>query len=178
MKTADFTLHPFAAPSETGITLGGTIRRDSGRLCLTYRLHGPLHHLCIFPPSVEPQRRHELWKGTCLEGFIQPAGSSAYWELNLSPAGHWNLYRFDAYRQGMREEPAIAKTNITVKTCVDQIDLGTEVDLSALGIGSEKLAIGLSAVIRALDGHLDYWALTHPDTKPDFHHPRSFVIGL
>ncbi|MBI5552160.1 MAG: DOMON-like domain-containing protein [Desulfobacterales bacterium] len=179
MSKIDFKLQPFSVdPHGTGISIEGSVRRDGGTLSLEYRLQGRLDNLSIPPISPQPRRRHELWKGTCFEGFIQPAGSSAYWELNLSPAGHWNLYRFDGYRQGMREEPAIVKTNITVKADVDRIDLHTEVNLGALGIGSGKLAIGLSAVIRALDGHLGYWALTHPDTKPDFHHPRSFVLGL
>jgi len=26
--------------------------------------------------------------------------------FNLSPAGHWNIYRFEDYRQGMQEEMA------------------------------------------------------------------------
>ncbi len=179
MKEAHFKLHPFSVASrDAGISIEGTVQRHGGTLSLAYRLQGRLEDLSIPPMAPHPQRRHELWKETCFEGFIQPAGSSAYWELNLSPAGHWNLYRFDGYRLGMREEPAIAKTIITIKTGVDRIDLGTEVNLSALGIGSEKPAIGLSAVTRALDGHIDYWALTHPDTKPDFHHPKSFVLGL
>jgi hypothetical protein len=179
MSRIDFKLRPFSiAPPGAGISIEGTAHRDGGTLRLAYRLQGPLDTLAIPPMAPQPQRRHELWKETCFEGFIQSAGSSAYWELNLSPAGHWNLYRFDGYRQGMREEPAIAQMPIAVQREADHMDLSTEVDLDLLGIGATALAIGLTAVIRATDGGLDYWALAHPDTKPDFHHPKSFILTL
>jgi hypothetical protein len=177
MKHVDFELHPFTrAPSGAVIVLTGSIHRDGEILHLAYRLQGPLKELSIPPAAQAPQRRHELWKETCFEGFIQPAGSSAYWELNLSPAGHWNLYHFDGYRQGMREEPLATELSVNVREIEGALALSTEVDLGAFGSGDLK--IGVSAVIRARDGHLAYWALTHPDTQPDFHHSRSFVLGL
>jgi hypothetical protein len=177
MKQADFKLHPFSAdPHGTGISIEGTVRRDSGTLRLEYRLQGPLDRLSIAPMDPLPQRRHDLWKETCLESFIQPAGAAAYWELNLSPAGHWNLYRFDGYRQGIREEPLVTALSVNVRKIEGTLALSTEVDLGAFGAGDLK--IGVSAVIRCLDGRLDYYALAHPGAKPDFHHPQSFLLLL
>ncbi len=179
MHASEFKLHPFhATPGGSAIAIQGSLSRDGGRLRLAYRLTGALWGVSIAPPATSSERRHELWKETCFECFVQPAGSTAYWELNLSPAGHWNLYRFDAYRRGMREESAIAQTPFAVQREADRMDLVTAFDLDALGIGAAVLAIGLTAVIRAPDGRLDYWALVHPDTKPDFHHPKSFVLAL
>src|SRR4030042_7193941 len=43
-------------------------------------------------------------------------GSERYWEFNLSPAGHWNVYRFASYRKEMREEPAFASLPFRVRT--------------------------------------------------------------
>ena len=179
VKVIVFQLYAFAqAPDDQGLRLTGRVRRAGGRLHLCYRLEGARAHLMVAPPDDVPQRRHELWKTTCLEAFLRPAGSHGYWELNLSPAGHWNLYRFDAYRQGMREESAISKIDISMKREADRIDLGAEVDLNALGIGSGGVCIGLSAVTCTPAGHLDYWALAHPGNKPDFHHPKSFILEL
>ncbi len=177
MNVAHFKLHPFSiAPRDAGMSIEGTVQRDGGTLHLAYRLQGRLDILAIPPISPHPQRRHELWKETCFEGFIQPAGSSAYWELNLSPAGHWNLYRFDGYRQGMREATPATELSVTVRKVEGALALSTKVDLETFGSGDFK--IGVSAVIRAQDGRIEYWALVHPLTKPDFHHPLSFLLQV
>ena len=41
-----------------------------------------------------------------------------------------------------------------------------------------KLRLGLSVVIEAHDGALSYWALRHPQAKPDFHHAEAFALEL
>jgi hypothetical protein len=179
MKHADFELHPFThVPSGAQVVLTGNIRRDGEMLRLSYRLQGNLKALSIPAADPPPQRRHELWKGTCFECFIQPDGSTAYWELNLSPTGHWNLYRFEKYRQGMREEPALVEMKIEVKSDSKRLDLRAELDLNALGVGPVPSRIGLSAVLAPLSGALEYWALAHPGAKPDFHLPESFLLEL
>jgi len=38
--------------------------------------------------------------------------------------------------------------------------------------------LGISAVIEEADGTKSYWALAHPDGKPDFHAPAGFVLAL
>lgn len=177
MREAAFKLHPFSvAPHDAGISIAGSVRRDGDRLCLEYRLQGPLERLSIPSPAPKAQRRHELWKETCFEGFIQPAGMPTYWELNLSPAGHWALYRFDGFRQGMREAPLSRQVSVKVRQVEGLLVLSTELDLEAIGSGDFK--IGVSAVIRDKDGRFGYWALAHPVAKPDFHHPQSFLLQL
>jgi len=42
--------------------------------------------------------------------------------------------------------------------------------------GIERL--GVSTVLRTVEGETFYWALAHPSDKPDFHHPDSFVLEL
>jgi hypothetical protein len=37
---------------------------------------------------------------------------------------------------------------------------------------------GLSAVIEEEGGNLSYWAIAHPEGKPDFHAPACFVGEL
>lgn len=38
--------------------------------------------------------------------------------------------------------------------------------------------VGISAVIEKTDGTKSYWALAHPEGKPDFHHPACFAGTL
>ena len=65
-------------------------------------------------PADMPARRDRLWEETCFEFFLAVKNSPRYWEFNLSPAGHWNVYRFADYRQGMQEEPAFASLPFSV----------------------------------------------------------------
>src|SRR5690606_23859440 len=107
MKTKQFTLRPYPQDRPlTDITLTGTVTRTDGLLSIHYTLRGTLSLVQLPPTTAPAQRRQRLWEQTCFESFLAPAASEAYWEVNLSPAGHWNVYRFDAYRGGMREEAA------------------------------------------------------------------------
>jgi hypothetical protein len=42
----------------------------------------------------------------------------------------------------------------------------------------KSLQLGLSAVIEANDGSRSYWALLHPESRPDFHHRAGFILSL
>ena len=59
------------------------------------------------PPSgsssgvAEPWRADELWRTTCFEAFLRPAGEKSYREWNFAPSGNWAAYDFTAYREGM-----------------------------------------------------------------------------
>ena len=39
-------------------------------------------------------------------------------------------------------------------------------------------AMGLTAVIQAVDGSVGYWALRHSSDRPDFHHDGSFAAEI
>jgi len=43
-----------------------------------------------------------------LKAFFAEPGEERYWEINLAPNGHWNVYRLDRYRQGLRPEPLVS----------------------------------------------------------------------
>ena len=122
------------------------------------------------PLEQPPGRSDELWKHTCFEVFVRtPDG---YVEYNLSPSSRWATYRFDGYREGMREADEVA-TVLGMDFASDMGALEANIELPP---GAEMLA--LSAVIEAEDGQKSYWALAHPSDKPDFHHPQSFVLEL
>ncbi|NJM95457.1 MAG: hypothetical protein HC792_04035 [Acaryochloridaceae cyanobacterium CSU_5_19] len=42
------------------------------------------------------------------------ADSEAYWEVNLSPRGDWNIYHLQGYRQGLQAEMAIKTLPLVV----------------------------------------------------------------
>lgn len=104
---------------------------------------------------------------------MKPAGGEAYGEINLSPSSQWAAYRFSGYRQGMTPidplPPPLIEMRLTDRGLV------LEATLEALPFDGDW-RLGVSAVIEAADGSISYWALAHPEGKPDFHHPDCFAL--
>ncbi len=129
------------------------------------------------------RRRDELWKSTCLEVFIGRADRSSYLELNLSPAGDWNLYAFEKYRSGMRpaHEPRPPLTRVEQAPSGDTVawhgSLSGGKDLDEL-LSSPGLVMNATAVLEYKTGEQEYWALVHAGEKPDFHLRETFRLPL
>lgn len=181
-----FSLQPFANPLEkqaTAIALSdlkitGNIVRHSNTLTLGYQLLGPIAALVLPAPAVHPGRQNELWEETCFEFFLGVKNSERYWEFNLSPAGHWNIYRFEAYRQGMQAEMAFTSLPIRIQNQSDSLSLALELDLDKIVQADQILEVAISTVIQHPGGKGSYWALTHPGPQADFHRRDSFMIEL
>ncbi len=172
-----FILHPFE-PLEVHLELSGAIARFPHRLAIAYTLTGDLTTVEIAPPADQPQRRHQLWQHTCFEFFLGIPQLPRYWEFNLSPAGHWNSYRFDNYRQGMAEEGAFKTLPVHIQQQPDRFSLELEVDLAAIALADHPFDVAITAVIQDRTGEVRYWALTHPGAEADFHRRDSFVIQV
>ena len=103
MTSIPFRLIPFAGDCETSdpdglsitdsLTITGHLSFTEGTLEVAYQLWGDLAQLSLPSPASTPERRDLLWQTTCLELFLARRGANGYWEFNLSPAGHWNVYR-------------------------------------------------------------------------------------
>ena len=179
MNGRDFSLKPFLSscpPSYLEIT--GNIGRSSNTLAITYALLGPLSELLIPPPAEMPSRKDALWEETCFEFFLAPGNSDRYWEFNLSPAGHWNVYSFKSYRQGMQEELAFTSLPFSVHRQPDTLRLSLKFDLAGIIREEQTLQIAVSAVLKTLNGKMTYWALTHPGPQADFHRRDAFILEL
>jgi hypothetical protein len=179
MSVRRFSLQPFPTTSaRSDLEITGIVTRSSNSLEFRLEVRGPLAEVVIPPPAAAPARTPGLWEETCFECFLTATDFPHYWEFNLSPAGHWNVYRFAAYRQGMEEETAFAVLPFRVKRQVDALLLALEFDLSKIIPQDQALVAAVSAVIKHRNGRLTYWALTHPGPRPDFHRRDSFVIEL
>ncbi|MBW4420887.1 MAG: DOMON-like domain-containing protein [Myxacorys californica WJT36-NPBG1] len=172
----EFLLKPFSSPS-IDLTITGSIERRSGYLTIRYDLRGDLTAVVI-PIPASAVRQHDLWKTTCFEFFLGLKHSKQYWEFNLSPAGHWNVYRFDGYRQGMQEELAIAALPVEVRQTSDALMLTIALSLEQLEVAEQGLDVAIASVIESKSGEITYWALTHPEPEADFHRRDSFLIQL
>ncbi|MBA3666222.1 MAG: DOMON-like domain-containing protein [Sphingomonas sp.] len=147
---------------------------DQGRWHFRYLVEGAQG--LALPDPAAPARADGLWKTTCFEAFAGLSGG-AYLEFNFSPSSQWAAYRFDAYRQGMREEPT--EVEVWSEGGDSWIALEASVRCDAL---VARAPLGLTAVIEEKGAQKSYWALAHPANPskalPDFHDRSCFVAKL
>ena len=174
MRATGFTLVPFNWPQERYPALTGNLAIADGMLRIEYELSG-LDRPAAFPaPSANPARRLQLWRHTCFELLWGPLHDPGYWELNTSPAGHWNVLSFAGYRRGMTEELRIG-ARVRSHHRSHGFSLCCFLPVAALGCpGPYRLAP--AAIIRLDGGQRTFWATHHPGQIPDFHHPSSFTL--
>lgn len=158
--------------------IAGTARRRADILSIRCTLRGDMAKVAIPAQSGFPGRMDRLWEDTCLELFLCAGGSEPYWEFNLSPAGHWNVYGFSSCRKGMREEPAFPSLPFAVAIEEGAVRFSIDLDLGNIIPAGHALEMGIAAVIRTTAGSRSYWALAHPGTRPDFHRRDTFTLGL
>jgi hypothetical protein len=174
---------PTTAPQR--LQLETQLRRQGPKLAIRWILSGDLRQLRLPDPEQDPQRRDGLWTSTCLECFLAQPGQEGYWELNLCPSGHWNLYRLEGYRQGLRPESALqrlpSRRRLDIAGDGQALELAVELDLEPLLAAEASraaLELGVTAVLECHDGNISYWALRHPAAEPDFHLRPGFCVRL
>lgn len=175
----NFSLKPFREMRPVpGMDIAGSIGRRGNLLTVRYELRGDLSELAIPARSAVPARRDRLWEDTCLELFLGVKDSGDYWEFNLSPAGHWNAYRFSSYREGMREEPAFAALPFEVRIEPGTLRLSLDLDIGTIIPAGKTVEAAVCAVVRTGTGDISHWALAHPGPRPDFHRRDGFRLAL
>jgi hypothetical protein len=169
-------LHKAGGSPNYGIT--GVVGRHFNELFIGYELSGDPEALVFPAPSSLPLRRRGLWEETCFEFFLAPKDVDYYWEFNLSPAGHWNVYRFTSYRQGMKEEQAIAGLPFSVTVDAHVLRVSMKLNLGGIIQPGVTLKVAISAVIKTLNAGITHWALVLTGPKADFHSKDNFIIEL
>ena len=176
---ARFLLKPFPGEGNpAGVTIGGSIARGADTLSVRYEVRANLSKLSIPAAAKTPRRQDRLWEETCLELFLGTADSARYWEFNLSPAGHWNVYRFTRYREWMREEQAFTALPFAVRIGPDSLELSMALDAGKIIPAGETIEAGVAAVIKTIDEGKSHWAPVHPASRPDFHRRDGFALTL
>lgn len=174
MQTHLLAFHPEHPPLAVTRVEARVIGRDATWLRVRWRVEGS--QALVAPPFAGKGRADELWQATCFEVFLKPEGMSAYVELNLSPSERWNAYDFEAYRWGMAERPFPREPECTLRSGSSFAIFDAAVPVG--GLPDSACAMGLAAVIEEQGGVKSYWALAHPDARPDFHAPACFAATL
>ncbi|MEW6600664.1 MAG: DOMON-like domain-containing protein [Nitrospirota bacterium] len=179
MKVKDLSLRPFTSDGAvSGLRLKASIKRDSDIFTLGYTLTGPVAGLGLPAAARKTSRKKALWEDTCFELFLGVRNSPRYWEFNISPAGDWNVYRFNDYRKDMQEEPAINSLPVIIEHSPEAFRLFVNINLEVIIPADKVVEAALSAVIKQVNGPATYWALEHKGPRPDFHRRDGFIIEL
>ena len=177
MHLTRHSLQPFS-PSPKDVGCSCALQRTDGVLLLDFKLTGELENLVIPTEVNQPLRKDELWQSTCFECFFKNAGNKNYWELNISPAGDWNLYRFSDYRKDMQPEERVTAVQAKRTQIENELSLQCSFSIKDLICQDDHLQLGLCCVLERTDGTKGYHALRHPGRQPDFHHQDGFLITL
>jgi hypothetical protein len=179
MHPQRFLLKPFPGEGNpAGLTIGGSIGRRAEILSVRCEVQGDLSMVSIPAAAEAPRRRDRLWEETCLELFLGTADTEEYWEINLSPSGDWNVYRFTRYREGMRKEAEITSLPFDVRRDPEALLLTAEIGVGTIVPAGKDLAATVAVVIRTSDGGKSHWAPIHPASRPDFHRRDGFSLIL
>ncbi|MCB1646846.1 MAG: DOMON-like domain-containing protein [Pseudomonadales bacterium] len=145
------------------------ITHRSGSLTLRFLTSGPIAQLKRAPQAPVPERQDELWRSTCYEIFLSRAGREDYWEFNLAPSGHWASYQFSGYRTGQMNSNALTLAAFSSATSEDSMLLTAEVLIEPALEARMPLQLGITAVLEDTSHAIQYYALVHADSRPDFH---------
>lgn len=179
MSLRQFSLQPFPATTPLPrVEITCHIGRTPHGLTVRYTVMGQLADIVIPAKEDHPFRRDGLWEETCLELFLAPNNRPCYWEFNLSPAGHWNVYRFTAYRDGMQEERAYTELPFLVEYQPKALTLTLDASLDQIIPSGVAIDAGICGVILDKTGQRTYWALNHRGPQPDFHRREGFLVML
>lgn len=178
MHLRNFDLKPFRKQGAPDIKIYGTIGRRANLLSARFSLQGNLSDITIPAPGELPRRKNRLWEQTCLELFLGITDQEGYWEFNLSPAGHWNAFRFASYRKDMREEPTFASLPIRVQRKPESLGISLDLDVGKIIPPNKAVEVAVGAVIKKKNGETSHWALAHSGHRPDFHRRDTFALHI
>ena len=171
------TIHPDSICDAVSRIDVDVVRPSASALTLHYTVSGQIAGVLVPPPAIS-SRTDELWKHTCFEVFIRAGAVEPYIEFNFSPSTQWAAYSFARRRSGMRNID-VPIPPIGIRSAGGRFELETSVDLSSLpDLTREPWLVGLTTIIEETSGRKSYWALAHPQGKPDFHAPEGFALAL
>lgn len=169
------SLTPFSA-QPMSYSVQAQVERIHDKLMLSFELTDPQNEV-IWQPQDEIKRQDFLWENTCFEAFIGTPSTPEYFELNLSPARAWNLYRFTDYRTPNVMPPISVNEPVLLNLDVDHHKISATIDLNMLKLKDIEIKLGLTAVIKTTDS-LHYFAIQHPLLHADFHDAQGWTILL
>lgn len=174
---AKFSLIPFDLSTAPDITIETEFNLNQESVYISYRIRRGVTLIDLGDPAPHKNRVSNLWEKTCFELFIKNK-KDQYIEFNFSPNFEWNCFYFNKSGDGLKEWEKMPTPAIDILLSSEHfllfIDIKKENFPKEFFKDKSQLSAGITSVIKDKSGSLSYWALTHADTRPNFHHFDSF----
>ena len=171
-----FNLIPYDNTSHPSVSLETEMNVTTDSVFISYKVTGDLASVDLGTGSPKHARVIKLWEKTCFELFIKDSKGS-YIEFNFSPEFEWNAFYFSKKGDPLTEYARVDSVKMDILLSLEVFHLIVEVDKKKFPDGfftSGELSAGITSVIKEKSGRISYWALSHEDTRPNFHHFDSF----
>ena len=172
---AKFSLLPFDRKTAPVVSIDSELNITKESVFISYKLQGLLNTIDMGVGVPKHARVIKLWEKTCFELFIKDDQDS-YLEFNFSPDFEWNCFYFEKKGDKLTEykKMELVKFDILFSNEVVHIIVELQKKMFPDHFFEGKLAAGITSVLKEKNGNLSYWALSHNDTRPNFHHFDSF----
>lgn len=174
---AKFSLIPFDLASAPEILILAELNMNSESLYISYRIRKNASLLDLGNGTPNKNRGSKLWEKTCFELFIKNKDNQ-YMEFNFAPNFEWNCFYFNQAGAPLLEWEQMQTPVIDILLSSEHffmfVDLKKKYFPSGFFNIESELSVGISSVIKDKSGSLSYWALSHADIRPNFHHFDSF----
>lgn len=174
---AKFSLIPFQK-NQLKIDLVCTTTLSEDSFYIGYQLTQDLASIDMGVYTPHKSRCLNLWEKTCFELFLKNTNGH-YIEFNFSPNFEWNAFYFEKLRGPLKELEMAQVPVLDILNSSDKFSLVAKIPLSSLPVEFQNnianCDLGITTVIKDRKGEISYWALTHKDSKPNFHHYDSFI---
>ncbi len=169
----EVTLVPFSEAKAPAITITTQLNDLGDALFVSYKVTGVLALLDL-GDAPKHMRVMKLWERTCFELFIKNSRDQ-YLEFNFSPVFEWNAFYFEKKGDQLKEWQGVQSVKIDILHSLEVFQLIAEIKKSDLPKDFfHQTEAAITSVIKEKSGDLSYWAITHEDVRPNFHHFDSF----
>lgn len=172
---AKFTLIPFTPIKNNSFELLAEVNQTSHAFFVSFLINGNLSNIDLDIPVPKKERVIKLWEKSCFEIFIKNSRDE-YLEFNFSPRFEWNCFYFQKKGDVLTEWAQMQRPKTDILLSLEKFFLVAEININFFpdNFMTSNMSIGISSVLKLKEEGLTYWALSHEDTRPNFHHFDSF----
>jgi hypothetical protein len=174
---AHFTLIPFEQVTAPQISIEAEFNHNEESLFASYRIQLGRDFIDHGNGTPRKERCIGLWEKTCFELFIKNEFDQ-YVEFNFSPVFEWNCFYFNKKGDALTEWKEMQRPETDILLSKDHFLLFAVIKKKYFPKEffdhKAELHAGITTVIKDKAGSLSYWALSHADSRPNFHHFDSF----
>jgi hypothetical protein len=172
-----FNLIPFNLDNAPKINIEVELNQNQDCLFISYRIREGVELINLGCGTPKKERATGLWENTCFELFLKNK-TNQYIEFNFSPCFEWNCFYFNKKGDELKEWNKMQRPETDILLSQDHFLHFSVIKKNLFPDGffdnEDKLDVGITTVIKSKSGQMSYWALSHNDIRPNFHHFDSF----